>query len=85
MRKIKNAEKLLLDLLYRLEEDPYLVFSVAEFVKNMELFSDYAGADVLPEDFSAVTYLLLNLDIYDKNIDPWGHYLNSGKKEGRQF
>ena len=51
----------------------------------MELFSDYAGADVLPKDFSAVTYLLLNLDIYDKNIDPWGHYLNSGKKEGRQF
>jgi hypothetical protein len=39
----------------------------------------------IPEDFDPVGYLLANPDVLDAEIDPYAHYLSSGKAEGRQW
>lgn len=85
MRKIKNSNNILLNILYELEADPEMVTSIHSYVELMKNISDYAGCEDLPKDFSAFSYLLCNLDIYEENIDPWGHYLHSGLAEGRQY
>jgi hypothetical protein len=39
----------------------------------------------LPDDFDALTYLLLNQDIMLSDIDPEKHFIEFGKKEGRAY
>lgn len=85
MRNITNAKDILLNILYETEADPFLSSEIKEFVASMELISSYAGCEDLPNDFSPYTYFMCNIDLFRKGVDPWGHYLNSGKDEGRQY
>jgi hypothetical protein len=39
----------------------------------------------IPNDFDPEIYLLLNPDVSKANMDPYVHYKNHGKFEGRRF
>ncbi|HEY6531315.1 MAG TPA: hypothetical protein VIY72_03365, partial [Acidimicrobiales bacterium] len=39
----------------------------------------------IPEDFDPVGYLLANPDVLAAQVDPYEHYLSSGKDEGRRW
>jgi predicted metalloprotease len=39
----------------------------------------------IPSDFDPDVYLLLNPDVSKANMDPYFHYTNHGKFEGRRF
>lgn len=39
----------------------------------------------LPDDFNMISYLIRNLDIVEKRVNPFWHYINYGKREGRVY
>jgi hypothetical protein len=39
----------------------------------------------IPHDFDPITYLILNIDLIKDKANPYFHYLNFGKQEGRQY
>ena len=39
----------------------------------------------IPDNFDVVAYLLINTDILFEGIDPYKHYLEYGREEGREF
>ena len=85
MRNITKSKDILMSILYETEADPFLTSSIQDFIVSMEIISDYAGCLDLPDDFTAFGYLMCNIDLFREGVDPWGHYLNSGKAENRQY
>lgn len=39
----------------------------------------------VPDDFDPARYLALNPDVADAGVDPVGHYLEYGRREGRRW
>ena len=85
MRKITKSNEILMNILYETQADPFLPSSIQDYIASLELISDYVGCHDLPDDFTAFTYLICNIDLFHEGVDPWGHYLNNGNAEGRQY
>ena len=47
--------------------------------------SPYADNSELPADFDLRKYLRLNPDVLAADVDPFEHFIQHGKKEGRQY
>lgn len=60
---------------------PYL--QLQQMAKQVAPEEEYAG--LLPEGFDSIEYLLLNPDVAAAGVDPIGHYLTYGQKEGRAY
>jgi len=60
---------------------PYL--QLQQMARQVAPEEKYAG--LLPEGFDSIEYLLLNPDVAAAGVDPIGHYLTYGQKEGRAY
>lgn len=63
------------------ESTPYL--RLQQMARQVAPEEEYAG--LLPEGFDSIEYLLLNPDVAAAGVDPIGHYLTYGQKEGRAY
>ena len=52
---------------------------------QMHAASVYTHHKLLPDDFDALSYLKKNHDVLNAMIDPYQHYIDYGKKEGRRW
>jgi hypothetical protein len=61
------------------------IFNLKQSILWMNQFLGRHQQPSLPEDFDRISYLILNPDLVLNKAHPESHYLNFGKKEGRQY
>lgn len=63
---------------FSITQDPDICF-------QMHAASTYAHHEELPSNFDALSYLRKNSDVLNAMIDPYQHYVDYGKREGRRW
>jgi hypothetical protein len=61
---------------------------VKSLLNNLKTLADNSvceNINELPPDFDALYYLVLNPDLVSAGINPFVHYLKSGRREGRKY
>jgi hypothetical protein len=61
------------------------IYNLKQSILWMNQFLGRHQQPSLPEDFDRISYLILNPDLILNKANPESHYLNFGKKEGRQY